>query len=460
MTKPKGRILIVDDEEDTREPLAELLAGWGWETGVADGVVSALKLVERRAFDVVLTDLAMPAGGGLELLRCLRADKADMPVLVLSGQGSIHAAVEAMQEGAYDFIEKPYGNGERLKKTLELALKERQRLKGEEVAHRKKVREGTDKFIGESRAMQDVFGLIEKVAPEKASVIVTGQSGTGKEMVARTVHELSTRSSGPFVAINCSAIAPTLMESELFGHERGAFTGASQRRLGCFELADGGTLFLDEIGEIPSELQAKFLRVLEEEKVRRVGGKEETRINVRVLAATNRDLKARIQTGEFREDLYYRLNVFQIHLPALRDRPEDIPALVELFVQRFASDAGKRIPVVSDSALKFLMNYHWPGNIRELRNCIERAVILCDGSKISDEHLPAEVRKLAGVAALHLPLEMKLRDVNRTYIEAVLVRCGGNKTRTAKALGISEKTLYNKLNRYDDDDERDVARLN
>lgn len=459
MTKQKGRILVIDDEADTREPLAELLAEWGWDASVADGVVSALKLVERRSFDVVLTDLAMPDGGGLEVLRRLRSDRSDIPVIVLSGKGSIDTVVEAIQAGAHDFIEKPWDKA-RLETTLGHALMERQRLKGEEVAYRKKLRDGTDKFIGESRAMKDVFGLIEKVSPEKSSVIVTGQSGTGKEMVARTIHELSPRSKGPFVAINCSAIAPTLMESELFGHERGAFTGASQRRLGCFELADGGTLFLDEIGEIPSELQAKFLRVLEEEKVRRVGGKEETRINVRVLAATNRDLKTRIKTGEFREDLYYRLNVFQIHLPALCDRPEDIPALVELFVRRFASDASKRIPGVSEPALKLLMNYRWPGNIRELRNCIERAVILCDGSKISEEHLPAEVRELEGVAALRLPLEMKLRDVSRAYIEAVLVRCGGNKTRTAQALGISEKTLYNKLNRYEADDERSTSRLN
>lgn len=457
MTKqPKGRILVVDDEADTREPLSELLTGWGWEVGVADGVASALKLVEKRTFDVVLTDLAMPDGGGLALLRRLHAETPDMPVLVLSGRGSIDAAVDAIQTGAYDFIEKPC-DPVRLETTLERALKERRRLRDEEIEHRRKVREGTDKFIGESSAMKDVFELIAKVAPEKSSVIVTGESGTGKEMVARTIHELSTRSASPFVAINCSAIAPTLMESELFGHERGAFTGASQRRLGCFELADGGTLFLDEIGEIPSELQAKFLRVLEEEKVRRVGGKEETRVNVRVLAATNRDLKSRIKTGEFREDLYYRLNVFQIHLPTLSERPEDIPALVNLFVRRFASDAGKRIPEVSNAAMNFLSNYTWPGNIRELRNCIERAVILCDGAMIKEEHLPAEVRKLEGVAALNVPLDRTLREVNRKFIEAVLTRCGGNRTRTAKSLGISEKTLYNKLNRYAAD-ERAEAR--
>jgi len=292
------------------------------------------------------------------------------------------------------------------------------------------------------------------VAPSKASVVVTGPSGTGKEMVARAIHNQSQRKDKPFIAINCSAIPPTLMESEIFGYERGAFTGADQRRLGCFELADGGTLFLDEVGEIPPELQAKFLRVLEEEKLRRLGGKNEISVDVRVLAATNRDLKEQIKTNHFREDLYFRLNVFNIQLPPLADRPEDIPALVELFVRRFSREGGKHIRGAAPTALRRLSDYKWPGNIRELRNCIERAVLLCDGDYLTEAHLPNDVLAREGEAAIRLPLGMRLRDVDRAYLEATLVRLGGNKARSAQALGISEKTLYNKLHRYQSDDDR------
>lgn len=451
MAHSAARILIVDDESVEREGLAALLETFGYSVASADGVKSALRELERSSPAVVVTDLAMPEGGGLEVLRRVRADSPDIPVIILSGRGSIGAAVDAIREGAYDFIEKPVDR-DRLEITLKRAFDQVQANREVHVLRRTAMDNSGVDFIGRSRAMQDVIELIRKVAPSKASVVVTGQSGTGKEMVARAVHNLSPRKDKPFIAINCSAIPPTLMESEIFGYERGAFTGADQRRLGCFELADGGTLFLDEVGEIPPELQAKFLRVLEEERLRRLGGRNEVAIDVRVLAATNRDLKQEIGTGRFREDLYFRLNVFQIQLPPLRDRPDDIPALVEHFVRRFARDGGKRIRGVSPSAMRRLGDYHWPGNIRELRNCVERAVLLCDGDLITEADLPNDVLERAGEASIRLTLGMELREVERAYVEAVLSRCGGNKSRCAQSLGISEKTLYNKLRRYVEED--------
>jgi DNA-binding NtrC family response regulator len=297
--------------------------------------------------------------------------------------------------------------------------------------------------------MRRAMELMEKVAPSKASVVITGQSGTGKEMVARAIHQLSPRRDRPFIAINCSAIPATLIESEMFGHERGAFTGADQRRLGAWELADGGTLFLDEVGEIPIELQAKFLRVLEEERLRRLGGKSEIMVDVRVISATNRDLKEEIKGSRFREDLYFRLNVFHIGLAPLKERKDDIPVLVQHFIDRFGRDAGKKLQGVTPQAMKRLTDYAWPGNIRELRNTLERAVILCGADVIDTEHLPSELASGGGESAyLKLPYGLPLREIEKEYILATLTRLTNNKARTAQALGISEKTLYNKLYRY------------
>lgn len=453
LVQTAARVLVVDDEVHEREGLAELLETVGCEVKSADDVKSAIRELERWGPHVVVTDLVMPGGGGLEVLRKVRTDHSDTPVIILSGRGSIGQAVAAIREGAYDFIEKPVERG-RLEVTLKRAFEQVRVQREVQVLRRATMENSGVDFIGRSRAMQNVIELIRKVAPSKASVVVTGQSGTGKEMVARAIHNLSPRKDKPFIAINCSAIPPTLMESEIFGYERGAFTGADQRRLGCFELADGGTLFLDEVGEIPPELQAKFLRVLEEEKVRRLGGRNEVSVDVRVLAATNRELKDEIAAGRFREDLYFRLNVFQIQLPPLRDRPDDIPLLVEHFVRKFGREGGKRIRGVTPSAMRRLGDYRWPGNIRELRNCIERAVLLCDGELITEADLPADVLEREGEASIRLPLGMTLREVDRAYVEAVLSRNGGNKSRSAQALGISEKTLYNKLNRYAAEDEK------
>jgi len=443
-----ARILIADDEIASREALGELLTRWGHRIEEADDGNQALKRAIESLPDVIISDLVMPRMDGLWLLRALREEVPHVPVILLTGRGTIDAAVEAIREGAYDFLEKPI-DGHRLRLVLDRALEKKETLQ-EVAALRSRLERAEDRgFIGQSAAMREVFTLVEKVAPSKASVVITGESGTGKEMVARAVHRLSPRADKPFVAINCSAIPASLMESEIFGHERGAFTGADQRRLGCFELADGGTIFLDEVGELPVELQAKFLRVLEEERLRRLGGKAEITVDVRVICATNRDLKKQIRAGQFREDLYFRLNVFNLHLPPLKERVDDIPLLAQHFVGKFGAEAGKKVEGFSPEALDALRGYGWPGNVRELRNSIERAVILCEGDLIRREDLPAE---LAGIEAegimLKLTLGMPLREVEKEYILRSLRRNGGNKARTAELLGISEKTLYNKLNRY------------
>jgi DNA-binding NtrC family response regulator len=445
----KARILIVDDEESTRELFAELLQRWGYDVDqTADGH-GALKIAAESHPDVIISDLVMPKLDGLALVRALREEQPDTPVVIITGKGTIDAAVEAVREGVFDFVEKPLDPA-RLKVILQRALEKKETLHEMQVLRRRlgQVDSGVG-LVGTSPPMRKAMELMEKVAPSKASVVITGQSGTGKEMIARAIHQLSPRRDKPFIAINCSAIPATLIESEMFGHERGAFTGADQRRLGAWELADAGTLFLDEIGEIPIELQAKFLRVLEEERLRRLGGKSEIAVDVRVISATNRDLKEEIKVGRFREDLYFRLNVFHINLAPLKERREDIPVLVQHFIDRFSRDAGKKLHGVSPQAMKLLTDYAWPGNIRELRNTLERAVILCGMGAIEPEHLPSELAAGGGESAyLKLPYGLPLREIEKEYILSTLSRLQNNKARTAQALGISEKTLYNKLYRY------------
>src|SRR5689334_21076045 len=367
-----------------------MLSRWGYKVETAVDGNDALKRASEFRPDVVLSDLAMPETDGLWLLRALKEEMPDCPVVFLTGRGSVDAAVEAIRQGAYDFIEKPLDSA-KLKVCIERALEKKETLREVQGLRRRLKQLGPSDFIGQSGAMRRVFELIERVAPAKASVAITGESGTGKEMVARSIHNLSSRHEKPFIAINCASIPATLMESEIFGHERGAFTGADQRRPGVFELAHGGTLFLDEVGEIPVELQAKLQRVLEEGRLRRLGGKVELEVDVRVLSATNRDLKAEIKANRFREDLFFRLNVFQIGLPPLRERREDLPILVQHFVEKFNRDSGKHVSGVHPEALEMLKNYEWPGNIRELRNAVERAVILCDGDLITREHLPPDM---------------------------------------------------------------------
>ena len=445
----KNRVLIVDDEADGREALAELTGRWGYDVQTAADGTEALRRAIEWHPDIILSDLVMPNMDGLWLLRALRAELPDCPVVLLTGRGSIQIAVQAIKEGAWDFIEKPL-EVSRLRIVVERALEKKETMREVQLLRRRlaALAPGTD-MVGAGPAMQKVFELVKKVATSNASVVIGGESGTGKEVVARAIHGLSTRRDKPFVALNCSAIPATLIESELFGAERGAFTGADQRRLGCFELAHNGTLFLDEIGELPSELQAKFLRVLEERKFRRLGGRAEVEVDVRVLCASNRDLKEEIRRGRFREDLFFRLGVFSISLPPLKERREDVPLLVHHFIEKYNAETGKRVQGVTPAAMAVLQGYAWPGNIRELRNTVERAMILADGDVLNEEHLPPEMQPGGPeAAALRLPLGLALDQVEKDYILASLQRNGGNKARTAELLGISEKTLYNKLNRY------------
>ena len=445
----KYRVLIVDDEADGREALAELTQRWGYDVQTAADGSDALRRAIEWHPDVLLTDLVMPNMDGLWLLRALRAELPDCPVLLLTGQGTIQIAVQAIREGAFDFIEKPL-EVNRLRIVLERALEKKETMREVQLLRGRlaALAPGTD-VIGSGPAMQKVFEVVKKVAPSTASVVLAGESGTGKEVVARAIHNLSPRREKPFVALNCSAIPATLIESELFGYERGAFTGADQRRLGNFELAHSGTLFLDEIGELPLELQAKFLRVLEERKIRRLGGRADVEIDVRVICATNRDLREEIRRGRFREDLYFRLHVFTIALPPLKERREDVPLLVQHFIEKFNGETGKHVQGLTPGAMAVLRGYAWPGNIRELRNTVERAMILADGDVLGEEHLPPEMQPSRPEAAtLRVPLGMAIEKVEKDYILASLQRNGGNKARTAELLGISEKTLYNKLNRY------------
>jgi len=442
------RLLIVDDEDDSREALAELAESWGRDVRTARDGAEALRVALEWHPDAIVSDLVMPGTDGLWLLRALRTDLPDVPVVLLTGRGSVQSAVQAIKEGAYDFIEKPL-EASRLRLILDRALEKKLTLREVERLRRRlaDLAPGTD-LIGATPGMLRVLDLARKVAPSAASVVIQGPSGSGKEVLAHAIHSLSPRRDGPFLALNCAAIPATLVEGELFGHEKGAFTGATERRPGLLELASGGTLFLDEVGELPLEMQAKFLRVLEERKVRRLGGRAEVEVDLRVLSATHGDLKEAVLQGTFREDLYFRLAVFTVDIPPLRERAADVPLLAQHFVERFAAETAKRVQGFAPGAMRLLTAYAWPGNVRELRNVVERAVILADGEVIREEHLPPGLEAAAPDVSLRLPPGLTLEEVERQYLLAALERAGGSKLRTAESLGISEKTLYNKLNRY------------
>src|ERR1700726_849331 len=382
------KVLIVEDEDNERTGLAELVTAWGYRAETARDGMEGLEKVTAWAPSIVVTDMKMPRMGGLELLEKLATDAQTMAVVVVTAQGTIDSAVQAMRMGAYDYITKPIDTN-RLRTILQNAsalLGTRAEL---EVT-RTKLRDAGSlgSLIGSSRKMEEIFHLIEMVSPSTASVLITGASGTGKELVARTIHNLSPRRNKPFVPINCAAIPETLIESEIFGHEKGAFTGALERRTGCFELAEGGTLLLDEIGEMPVATQAKLLRVLEDSKLRRLGSKVETTVDVRVLAATNKVPEEAVARGELRNDLYYRLNVFNIHMPSLREHKEDVPELVQTLLAEMNTKHGRKVATVSEAVLNQFSNYSWPGNVRELRNTLERAVIVCDGAIVETKPLP------------------------------------------------------------------------
>ncbi len=441
---------MVDDEPTEREGLARLVSQWGYEVETASSGEEALELVETHHPAVVLTDLVLPEMDGLTLLQKLRETGRPPIVLLVTGHGTVESAVEAMRQGAFDYLTKPVDTT-RLQVLLEKSI-EQESLSREVsfLRHQLRQRGAFGQLVGQSKGMQEVYRWIELAATSTAPVLVYGESGTGKELVARTIHELSNRRNKPFVAINCAAIPETLIESELFGHERGAFTGATERRLGCFELADGGTLFLDEIAEMDNSTQAKLLRVLQEGSFRRVGGgKQEVQVDVRVVAATNRVPSEALAQGQLREDLFYRLNVFAIRLPALRERKEDIPLLARAFVEEFNRQDNRQVRGLTPEAEKALERYSWPGNVRELRNVIQRAVVLSGTGLIGTEHFPENVLRSAEPARPAAAGSVTpIREMERELILRALQETNQDKRRAAALLGISLKTLYNKLAKY------------
>jgi DNA-binding NtrC family response regulator len=463
------KVLIVEDEPHALMGLAELISGWGYRTETArDGIEAWEKAL---AWDpaIVVTDLKMPRLDGMGLLTKLAEEgtglSANLAVVVLTAMGSIQLAVDAMKLGAYDFLQKPV-DATRLRTILANATRQRDTEIELEVARRRLRESGVlGALVGHSRPMREIFGLIEQIAPSNVSVLITGESGTGKELVARTLHDLSPRKTRPFVAVNCAAIPETLIESELFGHEKGAFTGAAERRAGCFELASGGTLLLDELAEMPIATQAKLLRVLEERKLRRLGARTEQEVDVRVLAATNRDPALAVTEGHLRPDLYYRLNVFNIAMPPLRDHLEDLVPMAESMLNEMNQKHGRRVSGLAPSILDRMMAYDWPGNARELRNTIERAVILCqDGAPLDAGHLPPGFAKAQTQAALPADASLVPVRVGSTVDEAerllilrTLEATGQNKTRAAEILGVSLKTLHNKLKHYNRAREEQIA---
>jgi DNA-binding NtrC family response regulator len=447
----KPRILVADDEEVSRQGLATLLTNWGYEVVEAADGQEALEKALAFLPAVAIIDLVMPGLDGLELLKSLQAEASFVAIIILTGHGTVETAVSAMKEGAYDYLTKPV-DIPRLKVLIQKALQNRDAVR-EVTVLRRRLKEvwGFGKLVGNSKVMQEIHRLIELSAPTTAPVLILGASGTGKELVARTIHDLSPRRDGPFVAVNCSAIPETLLESEIFGHEKGAFTGAVERRIGCFELAHGGTLFLDEVAEMSPAIQVKFLRILQDGVIRRLGGKSEIQVDTRVLAATNKDAARALEEGSLREDLYYRLNVFSLSLPLLRERVDDLPLLVQAFLEEFNARYDRRVRSLDDAALTILRAHAWPGNVRELRNVMERAVVSCDGDILTATHLPPG---LSGVVrdpvsdALSIAVGTSLDDAEKTLILSTLASVGNNKTKAAKVLGISLKTLHNKLHRY------------
>ena len=450
MTSLAGeRVLVVEDEPSTRVGLTELVRTWGFTADSAADGEEALQRITTFRPSIIISDLVMPRMGGLELLRALKDDGGDLTVVILTAQGTVETAVEAIREGAYDYLTKPL-EPQRLKILLEKIVERHDTIREVKVLRRQLREHGTfGKMIGTSGQMRKVYQVIEQAAPTAASVLIWGESGTGKELVAQTIHQLSPRGQMPFVPINCAAIPETLLESEIFGHEKGAFTGASDRREGCFELADRGTLFLDEIAEMTPATQVKLLRVLQERKFRRLGGRNEMSVDVRVLAATNVNPVEAAKSGKLREDLYYRLNVFTIELPPLRQRKEDLPLLIQSFLGEFNQRNNKNVSAVDPGAMRILEQYNWPGNVRELRNVVERAVILSSGEFIDAKHLPPLVTDSPDVVkpTLSLAPGTTVEEAETRLILMTLEHTRDNKTRAAEILGISLKTLHNKLNK-------------
>ena len=442
----RGRVLVADDEASARMGLATLLRDAGFEVEEAEDGERALESLKASAPDVLVTDLHMPGLDGIQLLERAREAIPELIVVLVTAFADVDTAVRAMQLGAEHYLTKPVQFDELLV-VIDRALERRHLLhEATELRSRLKDRLSFDNIIGSSPAMQEVFDVIEQVAKTKASVLITGESGTGKELVAQAIHQNSPRAKAPFVKLHCAALAETLLESELFGHEKGAFTGAVGRREGRFKQADGGTLFLDEIGEISPAIQVKLLRFLQERTFERVGGNETVKVDVRIITATNRDLNVEAAAGKFREDLFYRLNVVNIEMPPLRARPSDLLPLATFFLHRFAKENGKRIDGFADDAVERIGAYRWPGNVRELENVMERAVVLCEGSKLTAKHLPAGVGA-SSRSTVRVP-GSTMDEIERNAILATLEACGGRTTQAAQMLDISVRKIQYKLHEY------------
>ena len=452
----KRSILIVDDEKNIRNGLAMAMELEGYESLTAEDGAAAWALMSKKDVDLVITDLRMPNLSGEQLLQKITAAYPRLPVIILTGHGTIETAVDAMRRGAVDFFTKPV-ELDRLSLVVKKALSttdlyaEHERLKAEVATL--KARNRYDRIVGKSQKMVSLMETVAQVAPTRASILITGESGVGKELVADAIHELGIRSKGPFIKVHCAALSASLLESELFGHEKGSFTGAISQKKGRFELADGGTIFLDEIGEIDSATQVKLLRVLQEKEFERVGGEKPIKVDVRIVCATNRDLLKEIEKGNFREDLYYRLNVVHLDVPPLRERKDDIPLLMTSFLSQFNQENDKNLEGFSHGAKKAMLSYDWPGNIRELRNSIESAVVLSRSSVIEVEDLPNSIRVADSFAQLSLDVGITLAEAEKQLILSTLVMCGGNKTRASEVLGIGRKTLHRKLQEYQIDQE-------
>jgi two-component system, NtrC family, response regulator AtoC len=449
MAKKKISILIVEDERNTREGLLKLLRA-EYDVTLAEDGSRGINLLKRHNYDILLSDLKMPGADGMEVLEAAFKKAPSPTCIILTAYGSIESAVGAMRAGAFDFIPKPI-NLDQLEMTIKRAIGSRELLaENKELKQRLNQKFGFGNIIGNSAPMHEVLETVKQVAPTKTTVLLTGDSGTGKELIAQAVHQQSGRS-GAFVPVHCAALPATLLESELFGHEKGAFTGASERKKGRFELADGGTLFLDEIGEIDQSVQVKLLRVLETRIFERVGGTEPVSTTARIVAATNRDLRKMVDEGTFREDLFFRLFVVAIRLPSLKERPEDIPLMVQHFIEEFAKDAEKNVTSISEEALSILCSYNWPGNVRELRNCIERMVVLSREEILQAGSVPLHIRESLepGISKrIFSPSTLNLEENEKLLIIKALDECNGNKSKAAQVLGISRRTMHRKLNEY------------
>ncbi len=456
-----ARILVIDDHDTLREGMAVTLTRSGHTVTAARSGADGVSAYKKTPFDLVVTDLKMDGMDGIAVTRALKAQDPAAVVMIVTAFGTIETAVQAMQQGAYDFITKPFTPDvlrAKVEKGLELSSARRQ---VERLSARTEALESDaasahgNLLVGDSEPMQRLVGMVRKAAATDATVFVRGESGTGKELVARMLHQLSPRKDGPFIVVHCAALAETLLESELFGHERGSFTGAVKRKLGRFELADGGTLFLDEIGEIPHSVQTKLLRVLQEKEIQRVGGEETLKVDVRVVSATHRDLQAEVKAGRFREDLYYRLHIVPLQIPPLRERPEDVTALARYFVAKHAPRVNKRVKGLEDGALRALARYAWPGNVRELENVIEQSLVFAEGETLGETDLPPHLTGVSPRTDTGLPVPMGdrplpdiLEDLERQLIARAYEKAGGVKTETARLLGIKTSALYYKLEKY------------